>query len=64
LPGHCRSTNITEYNTKVETQKQLVVVHYINNSNTQKEQFHPKNERANLLGRCEPPAYLGPGRAQ
>jgi hypothetical protein len=35
--------NIEEYHIKVETEKRLVVVHYINN-NTQKEQFHRKNE--------------------
>jgi hypothetical protein len=41
--------NIKEYNIKVETEKLLVVVHYMNNNNTQKEQFHPKNERTNEL---------------
>jgi hypothetical protein len=36
---------IEEYNRKVETEKGLVVVHYINNkNNTKKEQFHPKNK--------------------
>jgi hypothetical protein len=41
--------NIKEYNIKVETEKPLVVVHYIKTNNTQKEQFHPKNERTNKL---------------
>jgi hypothetical protein len=40
----CLIYNTDEYNIKVETEKQLVVVPYINNNNTHKELFPPKNK--------------------